>query len=430
MARIQESSVVRLLRVGVVLVLLCLLSSCQSPPQIQELRTVPPEGPVPGGGEIPLEAIIAPPDVPVTFHWVVEAGEMQVASSAVNRGIYHAPTQAGTYWVKVEMFDRGKKVAEKALPIKVVDRESPSRSSILRDGDDFEAFSLSWHRWKGNPSGSDGELRLVGPADIQTNDNYQSQELTVRAKAEQWAPDTSIGFEVWDRDIHYSIRVSRGKLIVETSGVGSHEAPIPNWPALRTSPFTLKISWSGGQVKLHIDNQPLLDYTGPEVPTRPLKVRLSAASSDTLTVSQIKLEYMKPQPTENPIALRGDLTVPSITILEEISDTRHEKIQSDDAPHIIYTRGVASNSKNYYIYLVVNDFNAEWIQPTSGLGKNVEKDFSGNCYLGIANDSGSRKKWYEISAVATDREYKEYDHLDRKTIKAESNKIKLYRTRD
>lgn len=152
---------------------------------------------------------------------------------------------------------------------------------------DFEAFGLQWHRWEGCPSVSPGKIRLVGPVDIQTHENYQSGNLTVTAKAEAWAPDTSIGFEIWAPD-RYSIRVSRGRLIVETPE-DSYEEAIPNWPVLRAGPITFQISWSDSQVILHIDGQPIVDYTGPEVPTRSLKVRLRAAEDDVLTVTQVEV---------------------------------------------------------------------------------------------------------------------------------------------
>ena len=123
MSHQQQKSMVCLLRVGLALILPFLLSSCQAPPQIQELRTVPPGGEVVVGAEIPIAATIAPPDVPVTFHWVLDAGagEMQVPSPDVASGVYRAPKQAGTYLVRLHVLYQGKKVAEKALAIKVVE---------------------------------------------------------------------------------------------------------------------------------------------------------------------------------------------------------------------------------------------------------------------------------------------------------------------
>lgn len=106
-------------------------------------------------------------------------------------------------------------------------------------------------------------------------------------------------------------------------------------------------------------------------------------------------------------------------------DKDHNEIEDKAAPFIIYVEGIASNAKDNFLYLIVDDGNALWIQP--GLGPNINGVFAGNCYLGIKDDPNSLNKWYRVFAGITDKKYKPYEHLDMKTVKAESKKIKLYR---
>ena len=119
---------------------------------------------------------------------------------------------------------------------------------------------------------------------------------------------------------------------------------------------------------------------------------------------------------------------PNITIIDDIRDEQNNVIQRTASPFKILVRGTVSHANNLFVYLVVCDFSAEWIEPVECLGANIDKDFSGYCYLGIIDDPNSMNKLYKVFAVVTDREYKSYEHLDRKTIKAESNKLDVYRT--
>ena len=121
----------------------------------------------------------------------------------------------------------------------------------------------------------------------------------------------------------------------------------------------------------------------------------------------------------------------SIAIFENITGEKMDSIDSVDrrnAPFHIYVKGVATNSINYYVYLVVNDNYAEWIEPINGLGAHVDNKFIGECFLGKKDEVASLNKLYTIYAVVVNREYMAFNILDRKTIISQSNIIELYRT--
>jgi len=114
-----------------------------------------------------------------------------------------------------------------------------------------------------------------------------------------------------------------------------------------------------------------------------------------------------------------------VSIEDNIEDENGNPIDKSSAPFKVRVRGTVSNAQGLYLYLVVDDGNAQWIQP--GLGQNVEGDFEENVYLGIENDPDSLNKQYRIFAVVTDKEHRENEHLDRGRIKASSAEIDLFR---
>ncbi|MBN1638757.1 MAG: hypothetical protein JW866_07310 [Ignavibacteriales bacterium] len=130
---------------------------------------------------------------------------------------------------------------------------------------------------------------------------------------------------------------------------------------------------------------------------------------------------------EGSIVEESDEASPTKVKIAFYGDQNHNEIEDKSAPFIIYIEGTVSNAKDKFLYLIVDDSNALWIQP--GLGANINGEFSGNYYLGIKDDPNSLNKWYKIFAVITNKEYKAYEHLDMKTVIAESKKIKLYRTK-
>ena len=122
------------------------------------------------------------------------------------------------------------------------------------------------------------------------------------------------------------------------------------------------------------------------------------------------------------------VVLPEISLSEQVVDENGTQINLNSAPFIIRVQGRVTKAKKYFTYLVVNDFNADWVEPRSGLGAGVDNEFSGFCYLGEKDPRGSLRN-YEVYAVVTNREYQEYEHLDRSTVLAYSNRIQLRRTR-
>lgn len=111
--------------------------------------------------------------------------------------------------------------------------------------------------------------------------------------------------------------------------------------------------------------------------------------------------------------------------LKFIGDENFIPIDLSKSPFKVSVQGIATHTKNKFVYLVVKDSTAEWIQP--GLGKNVQGEFEGWCYLGIKDDFVSTGKSYVIFGVVTNRVHGEYEHLDRESIMGESKHIQLTR---
>lgn len=117
--------------------------------------------------------------------------------------------------------------------------------------------------------------------------------------------------------------------------------------------------------------------------------------------------------------------LPQVSIDKRIMDERGSAVDKNKAPFRIFVDGSVSNAEGLFLYLVVDDGNAEYIMP--GLGQGYNGNFSGTCYLGVEDDPKSLNKRYIVFAVVTDRKYKKFEHLNRTSMKATSNRIKLFR---
>jgi hypothetical protein len=117
---------------------------------------------------------------------------------------------------------------------------------------------------------------------------------------------------------------------------------------------------------------------------------------------------------------------PNVAIDPEVNDITGTLVDKRAAPYQVVIKGTASNAGNLFCYLVVDDGNAEWIEP--GLGKGIDGEFNGNCHLGIKDDPRSLNRQYVVFAVVTDKEHKEYEHLSRESRRAVSHRITLHRT--
>lgn len=120
---------------------------------------------------------------------------------------------------------------------------------------------------------------------------------------------------------------------------------------------------------------------------------------------------------------RGTTTIQ----ISAIKDEGGHVVAINAAPRIIEVEGRVSGTEGLFVYLIVNDGYADWVQ--RGLGANVRRAFTGRCYLGAENQQESLNKFYRVFAVVTSKEHGPYDqYLDRNSIASVSEEIKLFRT--
>jgi len=115
-----------------------------------------------------------------------------------------------------------------------------------------------------------------------------------------------------------------------------------------------------------------------------------------------------------------DIPKPSLTL------TLAPDVNPDRASFKVAVSGTVADAKQLYTYLVVDDGNAEWVEP--GLGFNRDGPFFSTAYLGLETDERSLNKWYTIFAAVTDKEHKEYQHLISSAVRARGSPIRVYRT--
>jgi len=117
----------------------------------------------------------------------------------------------------------------------------------------------------------------------------------------------------------------------------------------------------------------------------------------------------------------------SINTIQGKGDAVIEVPHVIQVPHEIFIKGTASISNNLYVYLIVYDGVAEYVQPD--VIQTANDGFTGYCYLGKKDDPGSINKRYTVFAVVTDQKHGSYTPLDRKTVKAISHPVEFYRIR-
>ena len=120
-------------------------------------------------------------------------------------------------------------------------------------------------------------------------------------------------------------------------------------------------------------------------------------------------------------------TEPTISISSDVRDIGGNPIYMNSAPFQVKVSGTVSNADGYYIYLIVEDSNHQYIQPKGGI--NVDNDFSIVCNLGIKDDPNSEGVEYRLYAVITDRPYSPFFHFENESYIAKSNKLKITRER-
>lgn len=119
------------------------------------------------------------------------------------------------------------------------------------------------------------------------------------------------------------------------------------------------------------------------------------------------------------------IKAPTVSITS-IHNEQGRIIDKNVAQFIVLVRGVAENTKSKFVYLIVKDASAEWIQP--GLGNNVTGEYEARAYLGESDNPLSIGSSYTIFTVVTDKPSQQHGHLDRKSIMAESKHIRLIRS--
>lgn len=140
------------------------------------------------------------------------------------------------------------------------------------------------------------------------------------------------------------------------------------------------------------------------------------------------LETRIAEATSTPILLQLDSTLTiGINTIQGTGDAVIEVPYVIQVPFEVFVKGTASISDDMYVYLIVYDGVAEYVQPD--LVRTANNGFEGYCYLGKEVDSGSVNKRYTVFAVVTDQKYGSHSQLDRNTVKAISNTIELYRIR-
>ncbi len=160
-----------------------------------------------------------------------------------------------------------------------------------------------------------------------------------------------------------------------------------------------------------------------------LKERVSRLEGQFEVLSKIKTDVVK---------IRGDINnvkteintiknLPSVSISDEIYDKMGKLIDNNNAPFEIVLKGTCSNTKDKFLYLVVEDENIQFVQP--GLGINYDGPLEGHCYLGQKGNIKSLNKTYKVFAVVVNRSYQAHEVLNRGTIIIESQKISLKRVK-
>lgn len=142
------------------------------------------------------------------------------------------------------------------------------------------------------------------------------------------------------------------------------------------------------------------------------------------------LETRIAEPTSMPILLQPDSTLTtniSINTIQGNGDAVIEVPHVIQVPFIVFVKGTTSLADDLYIYLIVYDGVAEYVQPD--VIRTADNGFEGYCYLGQEDNPNAVNKRYTVFAVVTDQKHGSHTRLDRNTVKAISNPIEFYRIR-
>jgi hypothetical protein len=173
------------------------------------------------------------------------------------------------------------------------------RSAVWSD--DFKALDQNkWWVVKGSVQATNGWLVLRskggngGGAEVQSRESFLCKTIEIRASADDWHQDTTIGIERWLSEGHAGIVISGGCLgILDLSKPGENQVykEIPGFENLKGKPHVFKFIWRKGRVDLFIDGKSAVSYEGKLVPDKALNVRLSASNDykDTLRIDYVRV---------------------------------------------------------------------------------------------------------------------------------------------
>lgn len=137
-----------------------------------------------------------------------------------------------------------------------------------------------------------------GCHEIQLESFGKTGLIRLTAAADHWAPDTSVGFELWaDRggaSTYDGIVFKDGALRIVNSrivGAGDIIEPVEDWGSLKKEFNTIELHWDKSEVTLKINDEVKAFYSGPAVPDEYLNFRVNAdvEHDDRLLIKNIYL---------------------------------------------------------------------------------------------------------------------------------------------
>lgn len=202
---------------------------------------------------------------------------------------------AKTYWLAVFaillLFVALSGCGEQDVPLKT--------GELFRD--DFNRLDSSkWWAVKGSSYTKDGQLFLESSpkhgAEVQSLQSFRYGSLEFNASSDQWAVDTSIGFEIWSGTVHQAIVVTNGHLGIINQGKGQEwYKSIPNWnmgkDSIGEQINVFKIVWSSRKVELLINGNSAITYQDNLIPDTKMKIRINSSNDykDRIVVGYVSV---------------------------------------------------------------------------------------------------------------------------------------------
>lgn len=177
-----------------------------------------------------------------------------------------------------------------------------------------------WTTVRGKPRSTKGKMTLAG-AEIQSRDEFCYGEMRMSIESSEWIPqdvftDSSFGFEFWggkNGKCHYAVlfKPSGHLALLNAKPDAAGECfgdPVPgeeqayvsvsNWDQLRTTrQLEFVLTWRADGVKLTVRDpsgrQGEAEYSGPVLPSIPLRARLYAHTFEDGRSDAFAIDYMR-----------------------------------------------------------------------------------------------------------------------------------------